>query len=397
MTNRESQFAEPTLSTGARHKHFKLVKGSNRYRIGPAYGSLAASGRWNVSIRQHYGYKVNGDEQNPNGYVRTFLCIEENNKQKIVTQHCAECDDTSALQEKVEAREARIREEGKDDANLEEKIATVLGSQKKYLKEHNRDSKHVVLAKNEDNEWGVLWLPWKALEALINLRKKVISDEGIDILSTKDGAWVDFSRNGEGFRNTSYTCDVVAEIITTDSGKKAKVTKQEALTDADFDAIVETCPDLSTIGTRLTAEQIERLVESRGDVDIVEAVFNEAKETKRGGGERSPTPGKVTNRPAAKAPPVDNDHVAPGAQKFSNEDVALPVKKSTPQPEAIVEVDEMAALRAKLAAMEAKLAVPKAETKPAPIPKAEPKPTPGPMADPNDMSDDEFMKVYGKK
>ena len=409
MANR-SNFAEPGTGTGNRTKNFKLEQGSNRYRIGPAYASLAASGRWNHNIRQHYGYKGAEDAQTGKSFPRTFICPQEiDRKTEIVKVPCAECDDTAQLSEKVELRAQKLEQEGKS----EEDINTVLGPQKKYLKEHNLDKKHLVLAKNESNEWGVLWLPWKALEALIARRKKIQEEDGVDILSTVDGCWVDFVRSGDGFRNTAYACDVVSEIVLMENGKKAKMPKQEALTDADFDAIEATCPDLTTVGTRLTSEQIERLVESRGDPEVVDAVFNEARETKKGRKEASPSPAPtatVKNRPAPKVEAKEVDDVPENMMGASKSAAAV-------AHEAVPEVDEEAALLAQLAAARAKKAAaakavevrgtfkelpPDVEVteKVAPkkvTPKPEPEPEISPDVDPDTLSDDQFMKVYGKK
>lgn len=394
MSNRENMFAEPSTSSGNRHKHFKLQKGSARYRIGPAYGSLAASGRWNLSIRQHYGYRVTGDEQNPNGFPRTFICPEERNKSDMVTTACAECADIEALKEKLTLREQKLIDEGKS----EEQINTILGSQKKYLKEHNLDKKHIVLAKNDQGEWGVLWLPWKALEALINRRQKIREEDGIDILSTKEGAWVEFTRTGDGFRDTAYACDAVYEMETLPNGKKAKSIKQESLAEADFDAIVASCPDLSTVGTRLTPEQIERLVESKGDMDVADAIFKEAREVRK---ESSPKPAtnKVQNRPAPKRE-VEEEPEAPAEPKPSN--VAPKAAAPTGGGD-----DEMAALRAQLAQMQAMLAAKEQASKDTaarPEPKAEvreespaPTPRPKPNINPDDMDDKQFMDVFGPK
>lgn len=381
MANREN-FAEPGAGVGQRTKNFKLEAGSNRYRIGPAYASLAPSGRWNLAIRQHYGYRTTGDEQHPNGFIRTFLCPQEVDKRtEMVKVACAECDDIAALKEKVELRESKLVQEGK----TEEEIATILGPQKKYLKEHNLDKKHLVLAKNESNEWGVLWLPWKALEALLNRRKKILSEDGVDILSIKDGVWLDFTREGEGFRNTTYGCDVVYEIVTTDSGKKAKVMKQEPLSDADFDTIEASCPDLSTVGTRLSASQIERLVESRGDMEVVTAIFNEAWDVKKGRTkEASPTP-KPTPKPAKEEAPKRVVAETPSPEPVK---VVAKAEELVMGPPPVDTMAQIAALQAQLAALTA--------TKLPNVQMSVPK-SPAPSADPDSLPDDQFLEVFGPK
>lgn len=382
-----SNFAEPTVSAGgARTKNFKLEGGSNLYRIGPAFASLAPSGRWNVNIRQHYGYRSSGDDKNPSGFIRTFLCPEEKDrKTEMVKVRCPECEDIAALREKVDLREQKLVAEDKSEAEID----TILGPQKKYLKEHNLDKKHLVLAKNQAGEWGVLWLPWKALEALLNLREKTKENDGFDILSIKEGAWIDFMRNGEGFRNTSYACDLVYETTVLDNGKKAKTPKQEALTEADFDLIESSCPDLSTVGTKLTVEQIERLVESRGDTEVVDAIFNEAREVKKGRKEASPAPVKKVEPKVEVKPKVE--------QKI--EKVETTESREKPVVVQAEEDDEEAKLMAQLAALKAKK---QAEAKQAEVKvekkvEKEPEIELSPDQDPDDLPDDQFIGVFGKK
>jgi hypothetical protein len=395
MANR-SNFAEPGTGVGNRTKNFKLEAGSNRFRIGPAYASCAASGRWNVSIQQHYGYRSAEDEQGKS-FPRTFVCPRVvNRKTEIIEKPCAECDDTEVLSEKLELRQQKLVDDGKS----EEEIDTILGPQKKYLKEHNLDKKHLVLAKNESNEWGVLWLPWKALEALLARRKKVLEEDGFDILSTKDGCWVDFIRAGEGFRNTTYACDIVTEVVVTESGKKAKVAKQEALADADFDAIEATCPDLTTVGTHLTNEQIERLVESRGDTDIVDAVFNEARDIKKGHKEASASPARTQDtkrqaKPEPEAAPGPKRQVRPEPEDIPEEETITkaPVEPAEDDEEAVL-MAQLAAARAKKAAAARAATQAVEETK-----KATFKPLPADVevvGDPDSLPDDQFLSVYGK-
>lgn len=380
-----SDFAEPSASNSSftKTKNFKPVPGSNIYRIGPAYKSLAPSGRWNHNIRQHYGYRVPGNEENPNGFIRTFLCPEVTDQHGMIKVRCPECEDIRALTEKVELRKQKLLEEGKTEGEID----TILGAQKKYLKEHNLDKKHLVLAKNEQNEWGVLWLPWKALEALLARRKKIQAEEGIDILSTKDGCWLDFTREGEGFR-TTYGCDVVTETVVAENGRKARVMKQDPLTDADKEAIRANCPDLTTVGTKLTIAQIERLVESRGDQEVAEAIFNEAWESRKGNREASPAveaspkpqpkPEPVAVKPEAKPAPQKVVKVEEKDGPGPNERTATFVRVPA------AEDDEEAQLLAMLAAAKAKKAAKVAAAA-----------APAPASDA--MSDDQFLAMHTKK
>jgi hypothetical protein len=376
MANRELFGKASTSNSSTRSRNFRLVEGSNIYRIAPAYGTLAASGRWFRFIKQHWGYKSAGDEANANGFPRLFICPEDvDYKTKMIRVACPECSLISNTAATVENRAKQLAEAGKK----EDEINTILGVQKEFLKAHNLDKKYIVLAKNEKGEWGVLWLPFKAKEALDNRRKLIQAESGYDILDADDGAWINFTRSGTGFRNTTYACDVVSEMVALDNGKKARQDKQEALVDVDFDSIVAECPDLASVGRAITVEQIERLVEGMGDPDVVESVFNEGREA-------SPSPVKKVIKVEAKPTPV-----------------AKPVVKAVPAPvvEAPVD-DEEAALAAALADIRAKRA---AKALAAQV-EAQPKIPPAAIVaaasvmaagvDPDNLSDDEFMKLYKK-
>jgi hypothetical protein len=379
MASRE-KFGKASTGTGTRTRHFRLQDGNNHYRIAPAYGTLAASGKWFRFIKQHWGYKSAGNDTNPAGFPRLFICPEDvDYKSKMIRTACPECSLISNTAAKVANREAQLKEGGKSEADIE----TILGAQKEWLKAHNLDKKYIVLAKNDKNEWGILWLPYKAKEALDNRRKAIQADEGFDILDADEGAWVNFTRSGQGFK-TNYGCDIVSEAITLDNGKKAKQPKQEALVDADFDAIVAECPDLNSVGTVLTDNQIERLVESMGDADVVEAIFNEGREA-------SPAPVK---KEVVKAEPK----MAP-----------RPVAPAPVAPPAPAEDDEEAALAAQLAQIKARKAAKalaaQAEGSQVPVKTynavesvaGQLNEMLAPGLDPDSMSDDEFVKAYGNK
>lgn len=400
MNSRE-KFGKASTGTGTRTRHFRLVDGSNHYRIAPAYGTLAASGKWFRFIKQHWGYKSAGNETNPAGFPKLFICQEDVDfKSKLVHKACDECSLISNTAAAVENRAQQLLEAGKSEADIE----TILGAKRQWLKEHNLDKKYIVIAKNDKNEWGILWLPYKAKEALDNRRKTIQTEEGFDVLDAEDGAWVNFTRSGQGFK-TSYGCDIVSEVIALDNGKKAKQPKQEALVDADFDAIVAECPDLNSVGTVLTDEQVARLVESMGDPDVVEAIFNEGREA-------SPAPKKEVAKAESKMAPRASytGVVVPVASTLADDSgvVRQAVTANTHTTAILVPVedDEDAALTA---ALEAQLAQAKArKAAKALAAQAEASQVPvraiqanaamlGAGVDPDSMSDDEFVKAYGNK
>jgi len=363
---------------GGGYKSFRLQPGSNLYRIGPPFKSLAASGKWFHYTKQHFGYRGAGDEQNPKGRIRTFVCPEETNRQtEMVTVECKECNKIREMTALFESRTASLKAEGKKD----EQIDALVGPVKGWLKEHNLDKKYLTLAKNENAEWGVLSLPYKAKSGLDLVIKKCRAEEGFDPLDMDNGCWINFTRVGEGYQ-TTYLAEAATETVIVD-GKRAKSIKMDGLTDADFDQIAANCPDLTTVGRRLTQDQIAQLVECNGDPEEVDRIFNSG--------------AKVEKSPSAVAPvkatkPVVKEEVKPepefgGSLKTAAgvADLAKDMAEAAPDDEEVQLLAALAAARAK----KAKATAPKVE----PV-------VSGPTSeeDLKGMPDDEFFKLYpGKK
>src|SRR6266545_272692 len=98
MANR-ANFGAPTTGGSTSYKNHKLVQGSNFFRIGPAFKSLAATGKWFSFTKQHFGYRGSGNEQNPNGFMKVFLCPQEKDrKTDMIRVPCAQCDKRDQVQ-----------------------------------------------------------------------------------------------------------------------------------------------------------------------------------------------------------------------------------------------------------------------------------------------------------
>jgi hypothetical protein len=359
---------------GGGYKSFRLQPGSNLYRLGPPFKSLAASGKWFAYTKQHFGYRGAGDEQNPKGRIRTFVCPEEIDRQtEMVKVECKECNKIREMVALLESRIAGLKSEGKNEAQIE----TLVGPVKAWLKEHNLDKKYITLAKNENSEWGVLSLPYKAKSGLDMVIKKCRAEEGFDPLDMDKGCWINFTREGEGFK-TVYLAEAATETVIVD-GKRAKSIKMDGLTDADFDQIAANCPDLTTVGRRLTQEQIAQLVECNGDPEEVDRIFNSG--------------AKVEKSPSAVTPVKTANQVVKVKQE---ENVATFVRVEVPaetvQPvaaDATVD-DEEAQLLAALAAARAKKSKPAVKVAAPTGPTTE--------EDLKGMSEDDFFALYpGKK
>jgi hypothetical protein len=383
---------------GAKYRSFKLVQGSNVYRIGPAFKSLAAAGKWFVYHKQHFGYRAAGDEQNPKGYIKTFLCNQEiDRKTEMVKVPCAECDMIDMQKALLEKREADLEAEVKAGTKTQAQVDSLLGPIKGWLKDHNLDKKYVVLACNDKGEWGLLYLPYKAKSGLDNLIKEVQKSEGFDPIDPDNGCWIDFQRTGEGFK-TEYKVVALqeAEII---NGRRLYSTKMHQLTDADYDNILANCPDLTTIGRKLTVEQVEELVESGGDPEVVSQVFGRGEASPKETSPAKAAPAKKPTPPAvqdlADEPEPEEEVAAPPAGRVVKVKEEVTEVTTTYVRE---EEDEEAAMERKLAELKAKKAAAAALVEAAgnkPPVKVE-----VPDAVPNnvkDLPDAEFMAVFKKK
>lgn len=376
-------FGKPKHGGGAGYRIHKLKDGKNIFRIGPPYKSLAAEGRWFWYTRQHFGYYGVNPKEPDKTVARPFLCpLEIDRRTEMVKVPCKECEKTERQQDLLKSRKEELEAQGLDGDAIA-KATGVLGS---WVKAHNLDKKYNVLAKNEKGEWGVLALPFKAKEAFDAAKADLLA-QGIDPIDV-DGCWMVFTRTGEG-RNTVHSCAPLMETEKV-NGKLMKSEKLDTLTEADFEDIIRNCPDLPTLGRKLTQEQIEELVNCSGDPAEVDRIMEAGKKVESSKvREASPAPTKVQPKPAP----------APEVSKKVEPKVEV---KSDPAPVA-AEDDEEAALLAQLAAARAKKAAAakvssaestytRVETKDGPkVQKVEEPQTKG---DPSKMDDEEFAKLF---
>jgi len=287
----------------------------NVYRIAPSVKSCRQSGKWKIYYKVHYGYTVPNDQNPDKPRHKPFLCIEKKNRATgMLEQDCPECNMLAAKEKEIEALKAKALAAGKTEEQAEEFVK----SAKKLLHEHNLDKKWYVLAKNLAGEWGVLKIPFKAMQKLDLLMDRYAKqNDGESALKASGGVWFRFTRSGKNI-NTVYDVEIEQESL----GKGNFRQKSGELTKSDAEAI-DKCPDLATINDNkaITYDQVAALVTSNGDPTIVATVFG--------------TPTK-SNTPAPK----------PSTQ----------FQESAPEPEPedatpTTQVDEEAELEAKLAKM----------------------------------------------
>lgn len=304
---------------------------ANVFRIAPPVKSLKTVGKWNVYDRLHYGYTVPNDQNPDKPRHKPFRCIEKKNRAtSMVEQDCPECSLLKAKEDEVTAVVKEYIAKGKSPAEAEEYVKGA----RKLLREHNLDKKYYLLAKNLAGEWGTLKLGYRAFTALQDARTKYMKENGgADPLDARNGVWFEFTRQGKGL-DTRYTATIAMESL---GGGRFQM-KSGALTQVDAEALKK-CPDLAKLNDNksLTYDQILALVRSGGEPSMVAAVFNTPRRL-----EQSPAP-------VSQAAPQVQAAVAPllppqTVQKVATQD------------------DEVARLRAQLAALEAAQAAPKPTT-----------------------------------
>jgi hypothetical protein len=236
-------------------KYFKLKDGEQVYRILPAMGELAESGRWSAFHSVHYGYK------NTEGKQKPFLsCEVKNRKNGMIEVADAAKDRITTLKAKYE--------EAKKTGNkaVLEKLEPLAGPTGIY----NLDNNHYMNAIDAQGNIGVLKLRHKAKLALEAEIKKLNAD-GTDPLSPSSGRFFVFTRSGMG-RDTTFSVSVLKEklkvegvgvverdvVHTLDDDIANRCGKQNA--DGSF--VYKEAAQLETLFKVLTSSEVASIVES---------------------------------------------------------------------------------------------------------------------------------------
>jgi len=340
----------------------KIVNGDNIYRILPPCGNLAKSGTWAVRHAIHWGW--NGAL---NKWV-TFRCIEKEDFQtKVILQNCPACDEFRKKQKAFE--NVKIKEEANGTRGKE--LKEFLAPHKVWLDGHNLEKKYYMNVLDQGGNITMLKIGynhWKALRAevaVLQARKP-----SIDPIGVSQGVYFNFHRGAE-FTDTVRTVNEtrVIEGNSYDAPKLAPLSKDIQLRMRNEAKL------LDTLNRTLTYDEIKRIVDAKGDAQVVDSVL--------GAPEGQGAPRSSQNL-------FDSDEVdeAPSAQAVQEVASAVfPAVAGTPE-----EPSELEVMRAKLAAMEAAMAASKEVSKPA----SEAQPV-QPQTQTGKLSDADFMAKFGPK
>jgi hypothetical protein len=233
-------------------------------RFAPPIGELADKGIWKVFIKDHWGYTlavVDGQGKKRNIPLK-FGCIEKTDRNGNVLQECPECEEIKRQKLARDTKEKALKEAGKDPETIETSLKFV----KDWIKAHNLDRKWHMVAKDLSGKWGFAKMSHSCEKLLLGEIQKQI-EKGQDPIGLK-GMWFDFERTGNSFNDIK---DLPKPTMEEDSSGAFRF-KFDTLTDSDFEQLEKLMP-LNQLSRMLSYEQIEQLVQSGGDEQVVRAVF----------------------------------------------------------------------------------------------------------------------------
>lgn len=265
MSNEEVDYSQYGVQVGKASydrktfNSFKIEDGSNVYRILPPLGEAAAQGIWNVGWAVHWGYK------NSKGKMRPFACPQKiDRKTKMIIHRCPECERLADFDKVYKDKLAAFTKEFG-----EEKAKKKLKHYSEHLFQYNRGFKIFVNAYNEKGVVGALGLNMTFFNFL-KIEAEKLQKKGIDMTALHQGAWFDFFKDG----SRTFKVELVRQ--EDESLKPGKVPVEV------LKGLKNSARDLNNLFTVLTDEQIQKLADSDGNPEVVDAIF--------GSGEPEETP-----------------------------------------------------------------------------------------------------------
>lgn len=246
--------------------HFSIKPGKNTYRILPPMKSCAEDGYgWYRYHGIHFGW-VGTDPKDPTKTrQKPFRCIQQTDRNRVVTQDCPACDLIDQQKTAFEALKAKLLASGKK----EDEVKTEAGPLEDWLRQYNLDFKCYVNVMNPNNEFGDLKINHKFHKKGIDAAIAELKDQKIDPLDLAQGVWFEINKT------TKDGNDVVAVAKEPFSveGNTYYRPKKAPLDEALANRALEECPDLNDIGFVLTYEQIKAIVESPGEPEDIDRIF----------------------------------------------------------------------------------------------------------------------------
>lgn len=343
-------------------KHtFKIQDGDNIYRIFPAMGKLAKSGKWNQYYRVEWGYK------NSKGRNRPFQDVRVVN---FKTQMVEVESPAHLRREALKAQKTELVTQLKanpNDAALKQKVMEVTEDIKRY----NLDAKYYLNVIDLQGKIGLLKIgsrAFKALKAEIDKLRK----QGVDPLSIEDGRFFNFHRSNESgnFQDTAYQVTVYKENVQM-NGETFQKDKKHVIDQSIIDRLDDEAFELSEMYPKVTPAQVQKMIDGGAAAvdEILGADDKQAADDDDGGqeeGDSSSATSTASTATTSMAGSVNTTNTV-------NSAAATTVETKTPATGATITTEKVAA------ASEAKETVA----------------TPAAKTGGNDMSEDAFLKSIG--
>jgi hypothetical protein len=274
-TDTDNGFGAPKHSTDRKTFPEGPKEGSTEFRILPPILVQRESGKYVQEHTCHYGYgtKLEGsDKERPN----PFYCVEQGkwvSGKFVVTQECPECQAIKLVKNQKDRIEAQLKSEGASKDAIEEATKSL----SPWLRKHNRDFKQYVNVKDAAGRFLTMKLPQKDVWKVIKKHIEEFKARKIpyDAIAASQGLWFRVNRSGKGIK-TEYSVEVVTEdvIVAGQVVPGASKPKSGPLTAEDAKKASESCMDIGDVGIRrLSIEQVQRLVASKGDQAVIAAIF----------------------------------------------------------------------------------------------------------------------------
>lgn len=264
-------------------------------RLLPPMHSLKADPTgWRRFYGNHYGHYGNNPRNPEKPRPRPFGCIQDKNfKSGEIRVHCPKCDQMEVYRGKQKRRQEEIVAANPHLSKIENekdrekairdlcKPDKVFATYSEWLRKHNCDKKWWINVMAKDGSFGVLQLSHDTFKKKLEIKLKEWRDnKKLDVFHPIKGVWLRFTRTGQNPRVTDEV-NLYTETVEKDGDTYEKI-MHAAMTPDQIKRALKVCPDLAKdCVVVLPKEKIQALIDTKGDQDKVDLIWDgEKKESK---------------------------------------------------------------------------------------------------------------------
>jgi hypothetical protein len=289
-------------SSGSQYLKIKLKKADDELVLRgiPAMHSLAEKRELGVYRKLHYGWNGRHKGDSSKTFYRPFLCIQEKDRNGMITKSCPACDRMIELVKDLKAKEGEVERQvselvargkaknipeagiEKAVAKLREQLAPGLKAAHDVVKAHNLDGKFLMCVMDKKENFGVFSAPYGLVKKYRAEMKKLelLAYPGSEFKISpagRKGVFFRFTRTGKA----SATSDT-ATPIRIQLADGSEILDFHRISDDQLKRASQVLPDLYELmeQDRISEDKIEALVkldrESGGvcDIDSVDAILD---------------------------------------------------------------------------------------------------------------------------